>query len=159
MTVQGRDGQYVRIVGEVDAWNIAVHVKRKIHLTSHFTLDVEGMNGHFRVVDSRHRILVLISSRINGILVEGRLQTLVPWEGIHRYLTFVEADVGQHASVGIEVESTVETEFFFVHPVRNTVEHFIELAVLGYLRFAIAKKKLYEVDIVVAHESNLVAIG
>jgi len=158
MTVQGRDGQYVRIISEMDTWNIAVHIERKIHLTSHSALDVESMDGHFRVVDSRHRILVFISSRIDRVFVKRGLQALVPREGIHRYLAFVEADVSQHGSVGTEVEGTVETEFFFVHPVRNTVQDMIELAVLGHLRFAVAEEELHEVDVVVTYESNLVAV-
>ena len=34
----------------------------------------------------------------------------------------------------------------------------VELAVLGYLRFAVSEKKLHEEDVVVADECNLIAV-
>jgi hypothetical protein len=91
------------------------------------------MDAYFRVVYTWHRILVFVSTRVNGIFIERRIQTLVPWERIHWHLAFIETDVSKHGSIGAEIEGTVETEFFFVYPVRNTVQYFIELTVLGYL--------------------------
>ena len=158
VTVQSGDGQHVRVAGELDAWDIAIYIERKVHLTGDACLDVEGMYGYFRVIHTRHRILVFVSSRINAIFVERRLQTLVPWERVHRHVAFIEADVGEHGTIGAEVEGTVECEFFFVYPVRDTVQYMVELTVGSHLRFAIAEKELHEEEVVVAHESNLVAI-
>ena len=70
MTVQGHDSQYVRIVGKLDAWDVAVYVQRQIHLTGHLALDVKSMNSYFRVVYTWHRVLVFVCAWIDCVFVE-----------------------------------------------------------------------------------------
>ena len=66
-------------------------------------------------------------------MAERRCHSLVPGEGVHRYVPFVEADIGEHLAVRTEVEGTAESEFFLINPVGYAVQYFVELAVDGNL--------------------------
>ena len=159
MTVQGHDGQFFRIGSKLDARDVAVCIKRKVHLAGYASLDVESMHAHLRIHFACLRILVFIKSRICLIFTPFGSHTLVPREAEHRHFALVEADVSQHLAVGTEVEGTVEAELFFIHPVRNTVQYLVVLSVLGHLRFTVAEEQLYQEDVVVAYEGNLEAVG
>ena len=159
MTVQRHDGKLFRIGRKLDARDIAVGIQRQIHFAGNVALDVVRMYAHLRVDFSCLRVLVLVRTRISGILVLFGRHTLVPREAVHRYLTLVETDISNHLAVGTEVERTVERKLFLVHPVGDTVQHLIVFTVLSDLRFTVAKQQLDQKNVVVADESYLKTVG
>ena len=46
MTVQCDDGQFIGILRETDARDVAISIHRYLHLAGHFRLDVKGMYGY-----------------------------------------------------------------------------------------------------------------
>ncbi|CCY93473.1 uncharacterized protein BN461_00916 [Bacteroides sp. CAG:1076] len=159
MAVQCHDGKFFRVGRKLDARDISVGIQRQIHLAGNVTLDVVRVYGNLRVDFSCLRVLIFVHSRISGILALFGRHTLVPREAVHRHLTLVEADIRNHLAVGTEVERTVERKLFLVHPVGNTVQHLIIFAILGDLRFTVAKQQLDQKNIVVADESHLKSVG
>ena len=121
MAVQCHHGQLVRVFGEADAGNVPVGIHRNIQLAGYFGFYVESVDGYFGVGFTGFGILVSIFS---GIFFVGRNMrgfTCKYREGIGRHLRLVEADKGDHFAVRAEFQGTIKREFFFIHPVGDTV--------------------------------------
>ena len=159
MTVQGHNGKLVGIRGKLDAGDIAVFIKRKVHLTGHAAFDIKRMYGYFRIDFARLRIFISIGTRISGVIRALGRHSFIPREVEHRHFAFVETDVGNHFAIGTEIKGAVEAEFFFIYPIGNAVQHLVVFSVLSDLRFAIAKEQFYKEDVIVAHKSDLESVG
>ena len=62
-------------------------------------------------------------------------------------------DVSDLRIIGTEFQRTVKTEFFFIHPVWDTVDNRVLFTVFGNLAFTIAIKQFHKKDIVIADKS------
>ena len=80
--------------------------------------------------------------------------TLIPWERVHGNLAFIEADVCNHFTICTEIEGAVIAEFFFIYPVRNTVEYLCYILRLSLPAIRCYQKQFDKVDVVVAHKRN-----
>ena len=47
------------------------------------------------------------------------------------------------------------SKLFFIHPIRHSIDDFIELSVFRNLTFSVVVQEFNEMDVVVAHEGNL----
>ena len=58
VAVQGDNGQFVGVLSEADARDVAVGIQGHLHLSGHFRLDVKGVHGYFGVGFAGFRIFV-----------------------------------------------------------------------------------------------------
>ena len=158
MAVEGNYSQLIGVAGEEDTWNIAVSVEGHLNLTGNLTLDVESVNGDFRVGFTCLGIFVGIGSRIALERTIVRCHTGIKGETEHRHFAFIPSDVSQHLAVGAEFQGTVHGEFFLIDPVGDAIEHLVAFAIFSDLTLAVAVEQLYEEDVVVSHKSYHVAI-
>ena len=158
MTVQREHHQLVLLARELDAGDVSVVIERHLHRAGHAALDVVSQHRHLRVHLARLRILIFVCPRIELVLLLRRIRALVPRERERLHRRFVEPNPCQHLAVGREVERAIEREFLLIHPVGLTVDDFVALAILRNLTLRIVEEQLHEKEVVVTHESNLVAI-
>ena len=159
MTVHGHHGHLRRITRCLDTGNIAVSIEWHIDLASLMRLDIIAMYTDLRVHLAGHRILIGIVPGIFGILTALRIQSL---EYLHRILlhsTLIVADPDNLPGISREHHRAVGREFFFIHPVRDTVDYLIELTVCGHLTLRIVIQQLHKPDIIIPDKSYLITIG
>ena len=157
--VERDDGQLVGLRRKGDAGHVAVLVERQIELPRDAVFDVEREDGHLRVFRSGHGIFIGVGPGIFAVLLHGGCGAAVEGEAVKGHVGLVVAHPGQHAAVGAERKGAVEGELLLVDPVGDAVEHLAALAVLGHTALGVAKEELDEVDVVIAHEGDEVAVG
>ena len=158
MAVQCEDGEFGRVAGEPDARDVTVGFEGQFHRADHTRLDVERLYADSGVCGAGHRILIFITARIFRILLLGRMAAFVPWEGERIHFAFIVADPCYHRVVGIEVERAACAELLFVHPIGDTVDDFVEFPVFGDLAFAVIEQQFDQEQIIVADETDKIAV-
>ena len=158
MAVHRHDGHLRGIARRLDAGDIAISVERHVDLASLMRLDIIAVHTDLRVHLSRHRILIGIVARIFRILTVLGIQSLEDLHGILLHSALVITDPDNLFGICREDHRTVGREFLLVHPVGNTVEHLIELAVGSYLTLCIVIKQLDEPDVIIPDKGYLIAV-
>ena len=153
MTVQCHDGQLVGVFGKADAGNVSIRIQRKFHCAGDVRFDIISAYLDFGIRISGFRILVGIFTRIvlqsiNVGCLSGKYR-----KRIGRYCRFIKTDVSDLRIISTEFQRTVKTEFFFIHPVWDTVDNRVLFTVFGNLAFTIAIKQFHKKDIVIADKS------
>ena len=152
MAVHRINNQTVGVWRCLDAWIIAVGIYRHIERHGLAVLHIITPEAHLRVVLSCLRIFIGILSRIVVILAMGRMRTFEHLQRISLYVRFVEAYPSDGSSIRIPCKGAVEAELLFVNPIRNTIDHLIELTVAGNLGFLIS---IGNKEIVILYEGNV----
>ena len=126
------------------ARKITVRSQRYIHAYCLAGFHIITPKAHHRVVLTSLGILIGIFTWIIGILFQGRLLTAEQLQGVSLHLRLIITNPAECSSVSIPSKSLIETKLFFVHPVRDTINDFIELAVVCnlYLLLTICDKKI-----------------
>ena len=158
MTVHCVDDDARRVVGRLDARHISIGIQWHLQTIDLVRLDVVAPCRHNAVVVSSLRILVRVVAGIVGILLLLRSQTLVHLQRVGLDLRLVVAQPAQHSAVGIEGKCIVEAKLLLVHPVGQTVDNLVKLAVLCNLYLGIVVQQLHEEYVVVANESHLQSV-
>ena len=70
-------------------------------------------------------------------------------------MALVETDPSDGCSIRIPCKGTVEGKLLLVNPIRNTIDNFIELTILGYLYFLLA---IGNEDVIVLDESHVAGV-
>ena len=159
VTIKGDDGKLVGRLRKLNARYVAVTIKRHSHLACDMALDIIGQHLHLAVLLASHRVLIAIGMRIVGIFLQLWAEALKHLHLVEGHIALVEAHPRQHLAVGAKVKGTTIGKLLFVHPVRNTIEHVVELAVLRHLTLAIIKEQLDKKEIIIPDKSHLIAVG
>ena len=157
--VEGHDGEFVGIVGKLDAGHVAVAIHGHLHGARHAVFDVECQHRHGGVARACHGVFVAVRTGVFVILHALGAQALEFLHVVDRHLALVVAHPGEHGAVGVEVEGAVCGKLLFVHPVGNAIDDFVELAVLRHLALRVAVEQLDEEEVAAAHECHLIAVG
>ena len=158
MTVHSVHYDAVGIDCRLDARHVSVGIDGHIKAIYLATLDVVTPRCNDAVVLTCLGILVRIESGIVGILRMFGTHTLVHLQRIGLYLRLVVANPAKHGAVGVEGEGAVESEFLLIHPIGNTVDDLIELAVLSHLYLGIVVEQLDKEDVAFANECHLLTV-
>ena len=159
MTVQSHHAHLRRIASGLHAWDVAVGVKRQLQRARLVALDVVGHDLNLRVHLSWHRIFVRVFAGIVAKLLTLRCQALEELHRVLLHLTLVEAHPHQLLRVGCERHGRIIGELLLVHPVRDTIDDLVALTVLRHLALGVVVEQLDEIDVIVAHKGNDIAIG
>ena len=159
MAVQGHHRQLCGVAGGDDAGNIAVGIEGNVKLTRHTALEFEGMNGNGGILFAGDGILVRIVGGILVVLVKAGILAFPHLHVVDGDTALVVTDPAKDLRIGSEVEAPCRREFLLVHPVRDTVDDFVALAVLCHLRFCIIEKEFDHKEIVVSGKGYDVSIG
>ena len=158
MAIQCEDSEFGRVAGKPDARDVTVGFEGQFHRADYACLDVERLYADGGVCGAGHRILIFIAARIFRILFFGRMAAFVPREGERRHLAFVITDPCHHRVVGVEVEGTACAELFLVHPIGDAVDDLVEFPVFGDLAFAVVEQQFDQEQIIVADETDKIAV-
>ena len=159
MAVHRVNQHLLRVARGQNARHVSIGIHRNLQLLRPTALDVVAPCGDLRVHLSSLRIFVGIKTGIGGILLTLRLHAPEHLQRILLHGTLVKPYPAQHGAIGIEAEGLVERELLLVHPVGYSIDHLVELPVLGDLHLGIVVQQFHDEDVAIAHESHLIAIG
>ena len=132
LTVQRHDSQLVGIGSKGNSRNIIITFHRHFQFFDIFCRYAVRVNRYFRILLACFRIFEIIISRI---------QSVTPHlHGIFRHFAFVETHISQIFTVGRPGHQVSHSEFFFIYPIGNAVQYFVQFTVFGNLYFRIIVK-------------------
>jgi len=129
MTVQGHHSQLIVIIRKNDPWNIAVRFHRNFQFLRIFRRHVIRVQRHFRILLASFRIFIVIIAGIKPVA-----------EHLHRifgHFRFIETHKSQLFAVRRPGHQVRYGKLFFIYPIGNTVQDFIQLPVFRHLDFRI----------------------
>ena len=159
VAIEGDDGEFGGVVGEVDAGNVAVGIEGHLEGSGDAVLDVVGVDAHLGVGRACHGIFIGVFTGVEVVVGMGGMAALEHLHVIDIHAALVVAHPSEHLAVGRETEGTVGGELLFVDPIGDAVDDFVELAVLRHLYLCIAIEELDDEEVALAHEADDVAIG
>ena len=104
------------------------------------------------------RILVVVASRVNGIVGVGTAFAFIKLHRAHGNFGLVEANECQVTAVGTPSEGVEHSKFLLVNPVGDSVDDFIFLSIGGHL-YRSSTLHVLDKYIVVSNVSNLISVG
>ena len=139
----------------LDAGDVSISIQRQIVLLRATIVEVIDPSRDLGVVLSRLRILIAILARIDLILLVGRIHAGKYLERIGLHATLVVADPAQRAAVCAPCDGVVESKLLLVHPVGDTVDDLVELAIGRDLAL---RRAIGNEDVVLSHEGDFLTI-
>ena len=158
MAIECEDGNLRGITGGLDTRDIAICIQWQLDTPRLVRLDVETVHADLRVHLTRHRILIRIVPGIFSIVRHLRRQPLIQLQGVLLHVRLIIAYPDNLFRVGREHHRRVCGELLLIYPVRDAIEHLVELSVLCHLTLCVVIEQLHQPDIVVSDESDLIAI-
>ena len=159
MSVECHDGQTFGVGGADDARHVAVGIQGDGQFARGAAQQVVAVHTHFRVFGAGNGVFVIVGARIFGILFEFRLHALEHLHAIDGHFRLVVAHPAEHLAVGREIEGASRAKLLFVHPIGDTVEHLVALAVGGDAGFGVAVQEFHDEEVVVARKGHNIAVG
>ena len=154
MTVEREHQYFLHFFSGKDARDITIRIQRHLQLSCLPAGYVEAPHTASGILFTSHRIFIGVFAWIVGIFLHLRCQPFVHRHGILPDSRLVVAHPHQLLAVGTEHHSPVIAKLLFVHPVRNTVDHLIALAVFRHLTLGVVIEQFHEEYIVLTHKGN-----
>ena len=142
MSVHRIGHHVVGLTSHLQAWNITFFRNKKLHGACLLALKVIAPDADIR-----------IALTCQGIFIDEITQAII------LHLALIIANPAQHGTVAGESQRAVETELFFVYPVRHAIDNLIALAVLCHLRLSIVVEQSDKEYIVVADKGHITTVG